>query len=178
MGLCRSPGRWGRMACGCLLMLASWGVFAATPRLVRDINPNPQPISSTPRDFVDFGAVSHFNAIDGVNGYEPWTTNGTAEGTFVWGDVTPGIAGAYQRSPVRAGALTYLVQNPGFSPPLLWVSNGTAQGTRRLDISAWATHVANVDTMGAQPPRSPIVRAWAGWGTSSCSPPHRRATPI
>lgn len=149
MGICHGPARCGRIALVCLLMLVGSGTFAATPRLVRDINPNAEPISSAPRDFIDLGAVSHFNAIDGVNGYEPWTTNGTAEGTFVWGDVTPGIAGAYQRNPVRAGALTYLVQHPGFDAPYLWISNGTPQGTRRLDISAWQTNVDNVDTMGA-----------------------------
>lgn len=144
-----SFARRSMVACGCLLTLVSWYVWAAPPRLVRDINPHWQPISSMPTDFFDLGADSFFTANDGVSGHEPWTTDGTAEGTFMWGDVAAGIAGTTGRVPVRAGGLTYIVQNEGFTPPTLWLSNGTPQGTRRLNVSGWATNVANAEALGA-----------------------------
>jgi ELWxxDGT repeat protein len=61
---------------------------AGTARLVRDINSQYIPVSSYPQDFQDFGAVSVLDADDGIHGFEPWITDGTRAGTFLWGDLT------------------------------------------------------------------------------------------
>src|SRR5579872_4084881 len=76
-----------------LLLLGALGFCgvdsrAGTARLVLDINNQYVPVSSYPQDFQDFGAVSVLDADDAVHGFEPWITDGTPGGTFLWGDLT------------------------------------------------------------------------------------------
>ena len=62
-------------------------------RLVADINAGPS--SSTSQfGFVSLGnGQALFAAIDGVHGYELWSTDGTAEGTHLVADINPGPIG-------------------------------------------------------------------------------------
>lgn len=114
-----------------LLGLWSCGALAGTPHLVRDINAHVIPVDSFPTDFVDFGTSSFFDATDGVHGHEPWTTDGTAAGTFQWGDLNES-GGATGRTPVRAGNQTFLVNDPLTGAREIWVAGATAQSAHRI----------------------------------------------
>lgn len=143
----RGRGLRARAPYGWLLGLWTVGAVAGTPHLVRDINAHFIPISSSPTDFIDFGATSYFDANDGVIGYEPWTTDGTTAGTFQWGDVTEGVAGAIQRQPVRAGGQTFLTHNALTGAGEIWVAGATRQSVRRIATPELAA--LNLSVVGA-----------------------------
>jgi len=128
--------------------LLSWGALAGTPHLVRDINAHVIPVGSYATDFIDFGTTSFFDASDGVHGYEPWTTDGTVAGTFQWGDLNEGPAGATQRQPVRAGAQTYLTNDAPNGAREIWVAGASAQSVRRISTPELSA-LANLAAVGA-----------------------------
>jgi ELWxxDGT repeat protein len=100
--------------------------------LVKDINTAPQ--SSSPNSFTDANGVMFFHAYDPVHGQELWKTDGTAAGTTLVKEITPGWAGSVpgvdQNLPMAAlnGELYFVAAVPdiGFQ---LWKSDGTAAGT-------------------------------------------------
>ena len=121
---------------GAIAILHGATALAGTPYLVRDVNATTIPIDADPGDFIDQQTWSFFTAVDGITGPSgrlPWATDGTADGTFSLGTVNtppPGVMG-YQT--VRAGGLSYFstTSRDGRSTEL-WVTDGTAEGTRLL----------------------------------------------
>ena len=116
------------IACGLSLPLA---VMAGPPRLVRDINTQPEAIGSAPADLHDQGSWLFFTAFDGV-ARTPWATDGTSAGTVQLANVTTSAPPTWPALPspspaVRAGNLTYF-----FPEGVPWVTDGTPSGTRRL----------------------------------------------
>ena len=121
---------------------------AGTARLVRDINSQYIPVSSYPQDFQDFGAVSVLDADDGVHSFEPWITDGTPAGTFLWGDLTR-TGGAVSRQFYQvAGLLFTLTEDPSLGT-LVSVSDGTAAGSKSLTRLPIATAGVNSSGIGA-----------------------------
>jgi len=83
--------KWGGKCVGAIflgvyLCLTGSCVVAGVPRLVKDIEPDAIAIGSYPQDFADFGRTSFFDADDGKFGHEPWSTDGTPQRTFTWGE--------------------------------------------------------------------------------------------
>lgn len=77
-----------------------------------------------------------FAADDGVFGYEVWASDGTAQGTQRLTDINPGPGDALEVNTfgpfVRAGSRAYF---PAFDPTRgreMYVTDGTAAGTRRV----------------------------------------------
>src|SRR5690349_20509667 len=70
-----------------LLALPAWG---QTPRLVEDINPNPESGDSNPEGFVALGDTAFFRAMDTTTGSELWRSDGTAAGTWRLTDIFQG----------------------------------------------------------------------------------------
>jgi ELWxxDGT repeat protein len=71
-----------------------------------------------------------FAATDGAHGYEPWITDGTAEGTRLVADINPGAASSNGFSFYAFGSGRALfAANDGSHGNELWVSDGTADGT-------------------------------------------------
>lgn len=133
----------------CLLSIVCGSALAGVPRLVRDINAKQIAVSSYPTDFADFGSVSFFDADDGVRGIEPWTTDGTANGTFIWGDVTPGVSGTLGQQPIRVGSKLFIVQNDNTNGTRLWVSDGTPQTTHVISNANLTAAGVNAGALGA-----------------------------
>jgi ELWxxDGT repeat protein len=149
---------------------ASDGTEAGT-RLVLDINPRtlPQPppdvcdnrrqtgLPSNPQDFVPLGQGAVFTADDGTHGRELWWTDGTAAGTHIIRDITPGAPGS---EPAELAAFQGAVYFFGPSPvagQALWRTDGTAAGTvliHNLEIGgtpSWAHGLTTVpSTLGGR----------------------------
>jgi ELWxxDGT repeat protein len=108
--------------------------------LVRDINIGAN--SSSPRNLISYNGLLFFVADDGKNGYELWSSNGTAAGTRLVKDVLPGSSTNYwgdvEPNSSFPSDLTVAGRNLFFSTDrqvfnsALWVSNGTTAGTRQI----------------------------------------------
>lgn len=92
---------------------------------------------------VNFNGKAFFFAQDSANdGYEPWISDGTAAGTFQISDLNPGAASSVPNlepgDPVDniytlaavVGNQLYFAANNGLLGTELWVTDGTAAGTR------------------------------------------------
>lgn len=68
------------------------GAPAGTLTMVKDIHPAG---SSTPTALENVNGTLFFQAEDGATGVEPWTSDGTAEGTVLIKDIRVGALGSY-----------------------------------------------------------------------------------
>lgn len=71
----------------------------------------------------------YFSAEGESEGFELWSTDGTAEGTRLVRDINPGGASSPEGFTVAGGKL-YFSANDGAHGIELWESDGTADGTR------------------------------------------------
>jgi large repetitive protein len=104
---------------------------ALTPYLVKDI-PNPQPASSSPRDFISLGAVGLFSADDGVSGRVLWRSDGTAAGTYPLVTGCDGCAGNPTFFARTETSYFFTAYRPLENAGALWVTNGTRETTFQL----------------------------------------------
>lgn len=107
-----------------------------TTTLVKDINQNG---NSNPEIIATVDNILYFSADDGIHGSELWRTDGTAEETYMVKEINEtvdpksgqpagaGIGFIYQRD----GKIYFTAQD-GISATNLWVSDGTAEGTKAL----------------------------------------------
>jgi ELWxxDGT repeat protein len=121
---------------------------AAGTTLVADINPGSttdyygdvNPKSSAPQDLTAFNGLLFFSANDGSHGRELWESDGTASGTHLVADITPGRAGSYPVSLTIVGSKLFFEANDGVHGTELWESDGTAAGTVMVkDINPGST---------------------------------------
>jgi ELWxxDGT repeat protein len=122
---------------------------AGTPHLVLDINSQNVTVGSFPTDYFNAGAWSFVDADDGTHGFEPWITDGTSAGTFMWADTNPGMGGVLRQQPIVAADrafLIYFASNVGTS---IWVTDGTRQGSRAVVTIPVATGGVNPGPIGA-----------------------------
>jgi ELWxxDGT repeat protein len=109
------------------------------PAMVRDINSTPNTFSSNPIEMVEMGGAIYFAATDEQYRGGLWRSDGTAEGTqlikaFAQPIVYPDFSGG-------SGNRLVVVGDKLFFTPLettsnisqLWVSDGSAAGTRQLN---------------------------------------------
>lgn len=134
------------------LIAAAWceTAAAAAPHLVTDINAQYITVSSYPTDFADQGAWSFMDANDGIDGFQPWISNGTASGTFLWGHVSAPGTGVTGLQPIRAGALSYILyQDPLSQATTIWVTDGTKPGSHPLTALSAASAGVNAGFIGS-----------------------------
>lgn len=81
-------------------------LLSLTPYLVADINTTAGTGSSA-MTFSELGGIAYFTADDGVNGYELWRSDGTAEGTYLLKDINPSGNSLPQRHVVLDGTLYF-----------------------------------------------------------------------
>lgn len=98
-------------------------------RVVRD------PLVGGPREPTTLFACEDrilFVASTAAEGAEPWVSDGTAAGTHLLADLTPGPVGLSAGSFFRTGAGDVLFRSPAGNSPGIWRTDLTAAGTRRL----------------------------------------------
>ncbi|WP_395834602.1 ELWxxDGT repeat protein [Archangium violaceum] len=91
--------------------------------------------SDRPSRLYALGGTLFFAADDGVHGYEPWKSDGTAAGTVLLRDVLPGPenSGAHLAPFVSVGqGPVAFSASDGVSGLELWTTDGTTAGTRRF----------------------------------------------
>ncbi len=110
------------------------GTSKGTTR-VKDINPGPA-AGSGPKGFTSIGGGRFlFAASDAARGRELWVTNGTAKGTKLVKDIAPGSASAMASAPrflSLGDGRAIFAADDGSKGVELWVSDGTAKGTKLL----------------------------------------------
>ncbi len=122
------------------LLALLWTVPAAalTPYLVKDINLETVPGSSSPASFKTLGNVALFEASDGKHGRELWRSDGTAAGTFLLADACEG--GCFDEEivylAVTATRAWYFASDVAGGQTNLWVTDGTRAGTLKLGPAA------------------------------------------
>ncbi|HIF90627.1 MAG TPA: hypothetical protein EYQ58_03685, partial [Candidatus Poseidoniales archaeon] len=74
-----------------------------------------------------FGATKNTQWQDG--GVELWTSDGTANGTYLVKDICPGYCNSYPRNFFTLGDIVFFSANDGTNGTELWRSDGTESGT-------------------------------------------------
>jgi ELWxxDGT repeat protein len=91
-----------------------------------------------------------FSASDGIHGYEPWVSDGTAEGTRMLADVAAGLPSSGPQGFTLAGGLVYFSADDGVSGRELWaIPLEAIADTGRTPVPIGRTPVAPRDL----PPR-------------------------
>jgi ELWxxDGT repeat protein len=81
---------------------------------------------------VELGGRLYFDGRDAAHGAELWSTDGTAAGTQLVTDISPGAEDSTPRElTVFAGRLWFSAYDPTYGDEL-WSTDGTAAGTRRM----------------------------------------------
>jgi ELWxxDGT repeat protein len=139
---------------GILLSLLSLGCLAAPafglePYLVKDINPVPEPASSSPSDFVTLGSVALFSVFDGNAGSEIWRSDGTEAGTWQVTHLCQPFCTGGDRQPYGQTSRHYFFRllDEG-SNWRLWATDGTPAGTFQLTDPAVNPFDAPAATVG------------------------------
>ena len=142
---------------GALLALSIAPLSAQAPYQVADLGP---PVSSHVDDvretneIVEAGGLLFFFQNDGSNGRELWRSDGTALGTFMVRDLCPGSCGSrnmYSNPLAAVGNYVFFAGNDGVHGLELWVTDGTAPGTRLvLDlVPGWESSIPRLMTAAA-----------------------------
>ncbi|HYH08228.1 MAG TPA: Calx-beta domain-containing protein [Thermoanaerobaculia bacterium] len=101
--------------------------------MVKDINSGPASSwGGIPTNFVQTGNALLFFAEDATNGRELWSTDGTAGGTQLVADLTPGAASTSLDDLVASAAGAFFLVDD----TTLWFTDGTEAGTTSVD--SWA----------------------------------------
>jgi len=127
--------QWRRrvaLAAPFVILLASTFVAAQAPQLVLDVHATPAVGSGSIMVLPSpIPGEALLRVDDGVHGYELWRTNGTAAGTTLLLDMTPGAGGSSVWYGMPTADATMLMVDRG-SGLELWTTDGTTAGTLPL----------------------------------------------
>ncbi|MCF7898949.1 MAG: hypothetical protein K9L31_03295, partial [Candidatus Pacebacteria bacterium] len=103
---------------------------ASGTEMVKDISiGNSGSLDSNIGRLIDVNGTLFFTADDGINGLELWKSDGTASGTEMIVDLTPGAGFSYIQNGVVLGDSLYFAFDDAINGYELWKSDGTASGT-------------------------------------------------
>ena len=119
-------------------LLSATAVRGDTTYLVQDLGPRVMEewVDGRPPVHAVANGVAFFYRSDGLHGRELWRSDGTALGTYMIRDVCPGLCGsesfAEPDTIAAVGSLVYFSGHDGVHGSELWVTDGTASGTRMV----------------------------------------------
>lgn len=148
-------------------------------RQVADIAPGP----AHGADTLAFGAavlngVAYFEATDGTNGLELWRSNGTAAGTFMVADLSPGSAASNATMMTTVGQrVLFRYQNS--EPGRLWSTDGTPAGTVQVTADLDVRSLLSFDVavlsgrlyFAGRDPQNDDEELWSSDGTAAGTHP-------
>lgn len=113
--------------------LYSWDPATSTLALVKDINTSG---SSSPKELTSLGGQLYFQANSGALGAEPWTSDGTASGTVLLGDLSPGIGSSSPSNfmPLATGGVAFSALDPALGFELFQTPGGTTPASLLVEI--------------------------------------------
>ncbi|HSP13595.1 MAG TPA: ELWxxDGT repeat protein [Thermoanaerobaculia bacterium] len=92
--------------------------------------------SVTGRNLFVAGSQLFFEGFTGAAGWEPWVSDGSESGTHMIADVFPGSSGSRPNFNdvdfIAFGSRVLFVANDGVNGREIWISDGTAAGTRMV----------------------------------------------
>jgi ELWxxDGT repeat protein len=97
---------------------------SAAPRLVADVNQQPEEIGANPSEFVAAGGKVFFTGEDRVHGRELWVTDGTENGTKLVKDLRIGQSGSFPSMLRAVGSRVFFFADDGEHGIKLWSSDG------------------------------------------------------
>ena len=107
--------------------------MTGAPEMLADVNQ--APVATEVRELWTKGDIAYYVGDSDAYGLELWRTDGSVEGTKLVKDITPGPASSQLRILETIGDQTYLsVSDLESESRLLWVTNGTEEGTRQLVV--------------------------------------------
>lgn len=95
--------------------------------LLKDIYTGP--ISGAPSEVLDMGTYGIFRARSGDNGFEPWITDGTTDGTVILKDIFIGNTNSYPQFMTKVNDLVFFSATTTLEGQELWKTDGTEAGT-------------------------------------------------
>jgi len=88
---------------------------AQSPVLVKDIyNFQTNGSITGTANYTQVGSTIFFTAIDGINGFELWKTDGTAAGTVMVKDINPGQQGSQPANLTNVNGVLYFAAAGGY----------------------------------------------------------------
>lgn len=86
--------------------------------------------NSSPYAFISYQGFVYFAATDGINGFQLWRTDGTAGGTTLFKNFSPGgVLHATEHSMTILNSILYLRGEDATNGDELWKTDGTPAGT-------------------------------------------------
>jgi ELWxxDGT repeat protein len=120
-----------RLTAVCVLFMVILVTEAGAQQLVKDILPGNS--HAAPDVLINMNGTLYFNAMDETHGRELWKSDGTAGGTVMVKDITPGptgsIAHGSQNIPAAMNGILYFAANDSAHGLEVWKSDGTEAGT-------------------------------------------------
>jgi trimeric autotransporter adhesin len=95
--------------------------------LLKDINPGAG--SGSPAAMAVIGTNLYFRGNDGVNGAEPWISDGTTTGTVMIHNINAGASSSSPSGFIVMGSTVFFSANDTTNGDELWRTNGTSAGT-------------------------------------------------
>ena len=100
----------------CIAILATTVSIAQSPALLKDIYNFQNNGSITgAANYTQVGTTVFFTAIDGINGFELWKTDGTAAGTVMVKDINPGQPGLQPANLINENGVLYFAASGRYS---------------------------------------------------------------
>lgn len=115
-----------------LWSVSSGGTVSQVIDLDPGVSANPPVANGFSTGLVEVGnsGFAVFSGSNGTGGFELWITDGTAVGTKLLKEISPGAAHASPTNFHAAGDLVYFTADDGVHGSELWVTDGTAVGTK------------------------------------------------